>query len=278
MARRNMNTPTPSPRTAPAPHERAGTLWGKLAESVFSYALSFVLGTMLLGGAGYLLFNARSEELALESKKLHFDASTKDVAMAYEMSALYKSSGSEPLLKTGAVVDRLYDSVVAAKRLDDAFVRETSIWIGESVSRKAEQIGRINGYTFSAELYKDLQRDYVGELDAEKKLLSDVAEMVNDWDKLSVERRKERIGRALNKALEIRTVQAQIESRRSQVMMDLDEKMKEGKQKSNEINNQLTIITRRKRMAKIGIVVGTAFILTTIAMSLYTKFLKRSST
>jgi len=271
-----MNTPTPSPRTAPAPHESAGTLWGKLAESVFSYVIGFVLATMLVGGGGYLLLNAKSEELALEREKLHFSGSTKEDALAYEMVGFYKSTGSSetnPLMKTAAVIQRL-----AVERLDDAFVRETSSWNSASVSRMADQIGTINGYTFSDALYKDLQRDYVNELDAKKKLLSDVGEIVNDWNKLSLERRKERIRRASNKILEIRTVQAQIESRSHQVMMELTDKMAEGTQKSNEINNKLTIITTKKRMAKIGVGVGVALVLTAIAMFLFTKFLKRSST
>jgi hypothetical protein len=270
-----MNTPTPSPRPAPAPHESAGTLWGKLAESVFSYVIGFVLATMLVGGGGYLLFNAKSEELALEREKLHFSASTKEDALAYEMVGFYKSTGSSetnPLMKTAAVIQRL-----AVERLDDAFVIETYSWISASVSRMADQIGTINGYTFSDALYKDLQRDYLNELDAEKKLLSDVGEIVNDWNKLSLERRKERIGRASNKVLEIRTAQAQIESRSHQVMKELIEKVAEDRQKNSEIDNQLTIITRKKRMAKIGVGVGITLVLTTIAMSLFRKFLKTSS-
>ncbi|MGH9755087.1 MAG: hypothetical protein ACREA2_20100, partial [Blastocatellia bacterium] len=64
----------------------------------------------------------------------------------------------------------------------------------------------------------------------------------------------------------------------SQIMKELTEKIAENRQKSSEINNQLTIITRKKIMAKIGIVVGIAFVLSAIGMFLFTKFLKRSST
>lgn len=271
MARKNKKNPAPSSRTPSLSNKSAGTLWGKLAENVSSYVVSFVLGAMIIGAFNYLLLQAKAEELALEREMLHFSAFAKEDESANEMAEFWKSDGSsksEPVTKIQAVVKRLSDSITT-ERLDDAFVRETSIEISASISHIATQIGRINGYTFGDELYKSLQQDFVKELDAEKNLLFEVTEIVNNWNKLSVERRRERLGQIFNKGLEVKTGLAQIESRSLQVLKKLTEKMAENRQKYNEIKNQITTGARKKLLAKTGISIGIALILTTIAIYLF---------
>jgi len=273
MARKNKKNPVPSPRASASPDKGAGTLWGKLAESVSAYIVSFVLGTMLTGAGGHLLLQAKAEDLALEREMLQFSRFAKEEESASEMAEFWtsdRSSNVEPFTKLLTVVKRLSDSVTA-ERLDDAFVYETFIWNSTFISHIATQIGRINGHTFVDELYKNLQQDYVKELDAEKNLLSEVTEIVNNWNKLSVERRKERLGQIFNKSLEVKTSLAQTESRMLQVVQKITEKKTEHNHKYNEINNQITTVARKKLLAKVGFFTGVALLITGIALHLFKK-------
>jgi hypothetical protein len=241
---------------------------------MLSYAVSFVLGTALFGGGGYLLFKAKADELALDREKLDFSLFAKEDLAAYDMAGFWKSdrtSQTEPLTLLEPVVKRLSDTVTAP-RLDDGFARETAVWADESVSHIAAQIGGVTGYTFSEELYKNLQQDYAGELESEKNLLTDVAESVTDWNQLSVERRRDRLGQIFRKGLGVKTKLAQIESRSVRVLKRIDEKKAANDQKFNELRNQITANARKRLFARIGVTAGLALVLFSVGGYFFTKW------
>jgi hypothetical protein len=272
MARKNKKNPARSPRT-PSPAnsgDRAGSLWEKLIESGLTYFVSFVLGTTLFGGCGYLLFNEKAEALALDREMLNYGRFANEDKAAREMAGFWNSDGSsrmEPLTRIEKVVKRLSDGVTDA-RLDDEFVRETSIWTAESISRIASLIGIINGYAFGDELYKNLQQDYTKELDAEKSLLSDVAVTVKNWNQTPVERRTDRLRQIVGKHPEVNTAIAEIESRSLRVLKRIDDKFAENDQKFNELKNQNSTLTRKKLFARMGITLGGALVLLAITRRL----------
>lgn len=230
---------------------------------------------MLVGGFTYLLFQAEADKLNLERELLQFGRFDNEDKLAREMSELWKSDMTSDPKRVDtlvAVVKRLAKNVTAT-RLDSAFAGETLSWTRTSISHIFTQVGRINGYTFSEELYKNLQQDYVKQLEAEKVVFYEVTGIVDEWNKTEVVSRRERLLQVANKTLEVRTALAQIVSRSHQVLEKLTEKMAENTQRYNELKNQNTIVARKKMFAIAGVSVGSLLVLLTIAVYSFKRLL-----
>jgi hypothetical protein len=265
-----------NPSSSNKDSQNANGLLDKLTESVFVQIVTFLVGTGLIGGCAYLLLQAKQEDLHFERELLQFSSSTTEDKFAVEMAEGWKSGNAYSagqLQKLQSVVRRLSESV-EAKKVDDQFVRENGAWLSESSAKAADEMGKVGGFTFTEELYRNLQQDYIREYETEKKLFSEVSDLVSDWDMLSIAERRKRFGGVAERSIGVLTPLAQIQSRSGQIIEKLLVKKKENEQRYKELHNLITTTTRKKLLARTGIVAG-ALLVSGLLLIYLLKFNKR---
>jgi hypothetical protein len=248
----------------------------KSSEQLFTLLLPFIFSTALVGGCAYLLFHSRNERNNIDREILQFGILTQEDKHADEMGKVFRTglfAENAQSLKLGNTINYL-SSNIKVEKLEDTYAKDTLDWSTQSIARLSSEKGQIGGYTFSNELYKNLQHDELKAYEADVGLYRQINELIINWQKDSTDERRKYLAAIADKAIEEKVALSQIQTRSMQAIEQLQLKMKENEQQYNELKDKNRTWGIKSTLAIIGIAIGSAATLGILGLGIYSRSLK----
>lgn len=171
------------------------SIFEKCFENLFGFIISIILSSVIIGSAGYLLFDARSELHRISKSEPSYEKIISEENFVIEMWEINNLGWFSPALanmkKLGILVDRL-GKLKDSSTLNPSIERISIAFFSESITKLSVQRAKIAGFYFTNEQFKQQQRSLIEFHDTLILTIRELLGMTKNWNKEKVNVRNAR--------------------------------------------------------------------------------------
>jgi len=243
------------------------SLFQIIAENTIGLITTAILSIGLIGGCGYLLFDAQNELNKIEQANAEVEKQLAEINLGIEMAKIVGSgwySEKSNGMTLGTTI-ALLEASLPYDSLDDLFAKKTVTWSLMSLEQLTSEKEKISRYVFTEKPILQSQSATQKAYDTQIILIQEILKLAQRWKEKNFSERQSQFDTIQLKWIDQKASVNALDSARSQIFSDKEIAKKQSELKFDEMNDNYNSFTIRLWLSVIGVILGLVLFFGSIA-------------
>ncbi|MEO7840387.1 MAG: hypothetical protein ABIU06_13650 [Anaerolineales bacterium] len=242
---------------------KPSSLFKMVTENTIGLVTTAIFSIGLIGGSGFLLFDAKKELNKIDQGYAEFGKQSAEINLGIEMATISGSgsfSTTSQLPKILGITLGLLEKSLPEDDLDDKFAENALAGSFKSLEQLMSEREQISGYVFSNKTILQSQSAFLKVYDSYIGLEKEIIGLVENWEGKTIAQRQSQFNTIRLKRLDVQASNNALNSARSQLKSDTEIALKQSELKFNEIRGNQDSFTTRLWLSILGVILGSVLL------------------